>query len=402
MSKVPELVVPTHLKIKLTQGHPWVYRSHLPDAPSLASGTWVRVRSGGFSAYGLWDARSPIAVRLFARDRAPNRAWLAARVQAAWQRRAPLRDTDTTAYRWLFGEGDGVPGVTVDLYGDFAVVATYADAVQVLVPWVVDALREIAPLKGILLRQRRGDFGPADGGDHDAAARGGVQRLWGAPPPRDLTIRENGLTFLANLSHGQKTGLFLDQRDNRRTLEGWCAGKMVLNCFAYTGGFSMYAARGGAVHVTSVDIAADAIGDAQLNFERNGLDPRDHSFAVADVFEYLTRARDAGRAFDVVILDPPSFARAKSSQHAALRAYARLNALGMQVTRPGGLLATASCTSQVSPDAFRDALAQAGASVDRRLLILHEVGQPLDHPVPAHFPEGRYLKFVMGEVVREA
>ncbi|MCW5849344.1 MAG: class I SAM-dependent rRNA methyltransferase [Anaerolineae bacterium] len=378
-----ELILPPHLKTRLGQGHPWVYRDQVADAPRLPSGAWVRVRCGGFSAYGLWDAESPIAIRLFARAAPPDAAWVAARVREAWERRAPLRTGATTAYRWLFGEGDGLPGITVDLYDQFAVVATYADSVTTLLPWVVDALRATTPLKGILHRP------PSSV----------VQRLWGQPPPRDLTIQEHGLTFLANLAAGQKTGLFLDQRENRRVVEDWVAGKTVLNCFAYSGGFSVYAARGGAPHVTSVDIAADALADAQTNFARNGFDPADHRFEVADVFDYLPRLVADGRQFDLVILDPPSLARSRQSQHAALRAYTRLNALGLRVVRPGGLLVTSSCTAQVGHDAFLETLAQAGAQTGRRLLILHDAGQPLDHPVPAHFPEGRYLKFVIGQVV---
>ncbi|MFN8496633.1 MAG: class I SAM-dependent rRNA methyltransferase [Anaerolineae bacterium] len=389
-----DLILPSHLKSHLSQGHPWVYRSHLPDAPRLPSGTWVRVRCGGFTAYGLWDASGQIAVRLFATRAIPDAAWVAARVAEAWERRSPLRATPTTAYRWLFGEGDGLPGITVDLYGQFAVVATYAASVETLLPQLVEALRATAPLKGILHRPHRA----AEGGDGHAEGER-VVRLWGAPPPRDLTIQENGLTFRANLVAGQKTGLFLDQRDNRRTVEGWSGGKTVLNAFAYTGGFSVYAARGGAAHVTSVDVAADALADAQENFTRNGFDPDAHAFEVADVFESLARYHREGRQFDLVILDPPSFARSRQNLHAALRAYTRLNTLGMRVVRPGGLLATASCTAQVSHDAFQGAVAEAGAAAGRRFLILHDAGQPLDHPVPAHFPEGRYLKFLLGQVI---
>ena len=409
---MPDLILPAHLKTRLGQGHPWVYRDQVADAPRLPSGTWVRVRCGGFSAYGLWDASSPIAVRLFARQAPPDAAWVAARVREAWDRRAPLRSGATTAYRWLFGEGDGLPGITVDLYDQFAVVATYADAVTTLLPWLVDALRATAPLKGILHRPRGAteDGGPQTADDGGAVLGSGrstvggrrspvVQRLWGQPPPRDLTVQEHELTFLANLATGQKTGLFLDQRENRRTVEDWAAGKTVLNCFAYSGGFSVYAARGGATQVTSVDVAADALADAQTNFARNGFDPADHRFEVADVFEYLPALAEAGRQFDLVVLDPPALARSRQSQHAALRAYTRLNALGMRVVKPGGILVTSSCTAQVGPEAFRETLAQAGAQAARRLLILHEAGQPLDHPVPAHFPEGRYLKFILGQVM---
>ncbi|MCZ7569550.1 MAG: class I SAM-dependent rRNA methyltransferase [Ardenticatenaceae bacterium] len=393
--KVPTIQLPTNLKIKLAQGHPWVYRNHLVERPTLPSGAWVKVQSGGWSGYGLYDAQSPIAIRVFSPHRLPDAGWVTARVQNAWERRAPVRADATSAFRWLFGEGDGLPGLTVDLYGDFAVVVPYAESVEVLLPWLVEALRSVVPLKGIVLRGRRG-AGPED--DRDTAP-GRIEPMWGRLPPRDLIVQEHGLRFRANLFEGQKTGLFLDQRENRHTLETFSAGRRVLNCFAYTGGFSLYAARGGAAHTTSVDLAGEALLDAAENFRLNGFDPDRHEFITTDVFDLLQAYGREHRRFDLVVLDPPSLARNKKSLHAALRAYVRLNALGAQVVAPGGLLASSSCTSQVSVDAFRDALAQAGVVARRRLLVIHNAGQPVDHPVPAHFPEGRYLKFFISQIV---
>jgi 23S rRNA (cytosine1962-C5)-methyltransferase len=222
--------------------------------------------------------------------------------------------------------------------------------------------------------------------------------LWGRKPPRDLIVEENGLRLYVDLLAGQKTGLYLDHRENRRYLEAWCGGKRVLNCFAYTGAFSLYALRGGAAQVTGVDIAPQAAGEAARNLQLNGFDVDVNSFIVADCFELLQQYATQERRFDMVILDPPSLARAKKSRHAATRAYVRLNQSAMRCLPPGGLLATASCTSQVSPQAFREALGEAAARAGRRLLILHEAGQAIDHPVPAHFNEGRYLKFILGRV----
>ncbi|HYN89962.1 MAG TPA: class I SAM-dependent rRNA methyltransferase [Ardenticatenaceae bacterium] len=413
--KVPTIQVPTNLKTKLAQGHPWVYRNHLAERVSLPSGAWVKVQSGGWSGYGLYDAHSPIAIRLFSQRQVPDARWVAGRIRDAWERRAPIRDQATTAFRWLFGEGDGLPGLTVDLYNEFAVVVAYAGSVETLLPWLVEGLRATAPLKGILLRrssarlaepagaQGRGPRQPESAVSGPEADHVGVpqriETLWGRPPPRDMIVEEHGLRFRANLFEGQKTGLFLDQRENRRTLEGFSAGRSVLNCFAYTGGFSLYAARGGATQVTSVDIAGDALLDAAENFRLNGFDPDQHEFTSADVFELLQTFGQERRRFDVVVLDPPSLARNKSSLYAALRAYLRLNTLGLQLVARGGLLVSSSCTSQVSVDAFRDVLAQAGAAANRRLHVIHDAGQPPDHPVPAHFPEGRYLKFFVSHVM---
>jgi 23S rRNA (cytosine1962-C5)-methyltransferase len=377
------LELPASLQARLRQGHPWVYRDQVPGSPGLPPGTWVRVRCGGFSAYGLWDASSPIAVRLFSRRNTPDAEWVAERVAEAWETRAAVRAGATTAYRWVYGESDGLPGIVVDLYGDFAAIQTYATSVDGLVPWVADALHGQARLQGILWRPSGGEW----------------QALWGRLPPSDLTVEENGLLFYADLAAGQKTGLYFDQRENRRTLAPWCQDRTVLDCFCYTGAFSLYAVRAGAPSITACDAAAGAVEAAKRNFKLNDFDPAPHTFLTGDCFELLERFAAEGRLFDVVILDPPSFARDRASRHAAERAYVRLNQWALRCVRTGGLLASASCTSQVSPQTFREALGEAARRAGRRLLIVHDAGQATDHPVPAHFPEARYLKFVVGRVL---
>ena len=376
------LELPATLKSRLGQGHPWVYRNQVHDAPDLSSGTWVRVRCGGFSAYGLWDAGSAIAVRLFSRQAIPGADWVADRVAEAWEVRAPVRAGATSGYRWIYGESDGLPGIVVDLYDRFALIQTYTESVAGLVPWVAEALHAHTLLQGILWRRAGNE----------------PQSLWGRPPPRDLVIEEHGLLYEADLFAGQKTGLYFDQRENRLALSPWCRGRTVLDCFCYVGGFSLHALRGGAVSVTACDAAEGAIEAAKRNLRLNGFDPSQHTFLVRDCFELLEQYAAEGRQFDVVLLDPPSFARDRQSRHAAARAYVRLNRLALGCVRPGGLLASASCTSQVSPDVFRQALAEATRRAGRRLQILHEAGQAVDHPVPAHFPEARYLKFTISRV----
>jgi 23S rRNA (cytosine1962-C5)-methyltransferase len=294
-----------------------------------------------------------------------------------------VRSTHTTGYRWVFGESDGLPGIVVDLYDEYAVIRTYVESVESLVPWVADALHAHTPLKGILWRRAGGE----------------PESFWGRLPPRDLTIEENGLLFHANLFAGQKTGLYFDQRDNRMAIAALSRGKMVLDCFCYTGGFALYALREGAISITACDAAAAAIKAAQGNLTLNDFDPGDHTFVAQDCFKFLEQTAAEGRRYDVVILDPPSFARERSSRHAAERAYVRLNRLALRCVQPGGLIASASCTSQVSPQAFRQALAEAARQAGRRLLILYNAGHAPDHPVPAHFPEARYLKFVVSRVL---
>jgi 23S rRNA (cytosine1962-C5)-methyltransferase len=411
MTRLPDINLPTHLKERLAQGHPWVYRNHVPPDVQLPAGTWVRARCGGWSGYGLWDAERPIAVRIFSERQVPDAHWVRERVQAAWELREPLRAAGCTAYRWLFGEGDGLPGLTVDRYGDFAVAQAYMDGADQLLEWLVDALNEVAPLRGIVLRGRgvQAEDEEPEIQDKQAGRQGDRESrslsprllvsLSGDAPPQNLVVREHGIQFYANLRAGQKTGLFLDQRENRHHVEGISAGRTVLNCFAYTGGFSLYALRAGARAVVNADIGKGLAEATTANIALNGLDAARQEFVTGDCFELLSHYVEQGRRFDLVILDPPSFAKSKQNRFAAIRAYTRLNTLALRCVAPGGLLATASCTSQVGPDAFKEMLAVAGASAGRRLQIIHEAGQPLDHPVPAHFPEGRYLKFVVGRPI---
>jgi len=404
MSKLPDIQLPTHLKERLAQGHPWVYRNHLPPNLRLPAGSWVRARCGGWSGYGLWDTHGQIAIRIFSERQVPDARWVREQVQAAWELRAPLRNGGMTAYRWLFGEGDGLPGLTVDLYGDWAVVQTYMDTTGNLLDWLLTALKDVAPLLGVLLRTRECEEEEPASDQRPTTTEAVSQKarrlsvLWGNAPPKNLIVREHGLQFYADLRAGQKTGLFLDHRENRRYVEGLSSSRSVLNCFAYTGAFSLYALRGGAHTVVSADIGKGLAEAAEANMALNQLDARKHSFITSDCFELLARYAEEGRRFDLVILDPPSFAKSKQNRYAALRAYTRLNALGMRCVHPGGLLATASCTSQISPEVFKELLSAAGVSAGRRLQIFHEAGQPIDHPAPAHFPEGRYLKFVVGRV----
>lgn len=398
MPKLLDITLPTSLKERLQQGHPWVYRNHVPAHTRLPSGAWVRVRCGGWSGYGLWDADSPIAIRIFSVRQPPDARWLRERVQAAWDLRAPLREVGCTAYRWLFGEGDGLPGITVDRYGDYAVVQTYAASAEMLLDWLASALNAVDPLQGIVLRSAAQDQRESDRVAEIETAHRRSSALRGRLPPQDLVVVEHGLRFHADLHVGQKTGLFLDQRENRRTVEGLSAGRSVLNCFAYTGAFSLYALRGGARHAVSADSGKGLAEAAAANLRLNHLDASRHEFITEDCFTLLGRYVAQGRQFDLVILDPPSFAKSKQNRYAALRAYTRLNTLATRVVTPGGLLATASCTSQVGPEAFKEMLAAASTSAERRVQIIHEAGQPLDHPVPAAFPEGRYLKFVVGRV----
>lgn len=379
------LVLPESLSGRLEAGHRWVYRTHVPKEFRAPSGSWVQVRAGGFSGYALWDDESPVALRIFSRYGRPDAGWVRDRVREAWSLRSDWLLGTTDAFRLLYGEGDGLPGVVVDYYAGYCVLVTYAASLQVLVDPITRALMELEPVRGVVRRSE------------GSATR--LEVLAGEPPPSDLTVNEGDWCLRVNLREGQKTGLFLDHRDNRLFIAKHARGASVLNLFCYTGAFSLAALSGGASRVASVDAAAPSIQAARENFALNGHDPERFEFVVADVFAYLEQARARSERFDLVISDPPSFAKRREQQRLALKAYRKLAVDGLRVTRPGGIYVGASCTSQVSPDQFRQTLAEAAQRTNRRLQVIHEAFHAVDHPVFVGHPEGRYLKCIVTRVL---
>jgi len=386
-----EITLPRNLRDALRRGHPWVYRNHLDAAIDLADGTEVVVRCAGWRGIGLWDAQGPIAIRIYTTANRIDVALITQRVREAWQGRSILRAQGVTAYRWLFGEGDGLPGITVDLYGTVAVLQSYGSGPASIVHHVVAALVAVNPdLVAVLGSKNRDD-------DSTIPQRRAV--LWGEVPDHELVVQEHaGLQFVVDPQVGQKTGLFLDHRENRQTLMHYVAGLSVLNCFAYTGAFSLYALKGGARKVVSADIGHGLAEAADRNIALNQLPAERHQFVTQDCFDLLQKMTGDGRKYDCIILDPPSFARTRQQRDAAMQAYTRLNMLALKCLTPNGLLVSASCTSQIGPEEFRAMLATAATNSEKRLQILHEAGHALDHPVPAHFPEGRYLKCIITRV----
>ncbi|HSC88629.1 MAG TPA: class I SAM-dependent rRNA methyltransferase [Polyangiaceae bacterium] len=380
-----EIRLPDSLAVGLASGHPWVYRDHVGDV-NEKTGSWVRVRAASFSAYGLWDAESAIAVRIFSTEGVPDEAWLRARVADAWALREPVRRAGVTGYRLLFGEADQLPGIVVDLYDRVAVMVTYSKALGALLPAIARAVQDIAGATSVVRRTK----------DDDGVR---LTLLCGEPPPDTVVIHEGAMKLQAELLAGQKTGLFFDHRDNRRYVGERAAGARVLNLFSYTGGFSVAAALGGAQHVVSVDSAAPAIAACARNFELNGLDLSLHTGLAVDAFDWLERAAGQGQRFDLVVCDPPSFAKSRDQLRQAERAYTRLLTLALKVTEPGGMLCAASCTSQVGPALFRRLLVDAARKARVRFQIVRDIGQPDDHPVLVAHEEGRYLKFVAGRVL---
>jgi 23S rRNA (cytosine1962-C5)-methyltransferase len=375
----------------LRAGHPWVFRKAVEKAPrGLPAGAIVDVVEGDrFVARGYFDPHSAISVRILTRD--PAEAIDAAFWRRRVERAAALRRDlvrGTTGYRLVHGESDALPGVVADRYDRFAVLKLYSAGLTPHRGQIVEALRAAAPdLAGVYGR----DEVPHDEEDDAAAPQGRL--LWGAEPGERIAVDEHGMRLLVDVRRGQKTGTFLDQRENRRLVRELARGRGdALNLFSYTGGFSVAAALGGARHVVSVDVDRDAIALARDNFRENGLDPADHAFASEDAFELLARYKREGRRFDLVVCDPPAFAKSQKAVEGALAGYASLNRAALAVLAPGGLLVTASCSARVSSEQFFDAVKEAAFKVRVDLQLVEERRQPPDHPVSPQFREGRYLK----------
>lgn len=400
------------------RGHPWVYRDGIAgggnaaqrgerrrgerarDEPArggaAASGDVVELSAEGaaFLGRGLWDAESAIAVRVFQRTQAPqlDERALAERLERAFA----LRDgwfagRDTTAYRLCNGEGDRVPSLVIDRYDRAAVVRLDGG---MLAPWLDRLLPHLARALGARGVRSIGLRAPAGGADAEGKK---LAHLHGPPLPDRLFVRETGVAMEVDLARGQKTGAFLDQRDNRARVRALAAGRRrVLNLFSYAGGFSVAAALGGAGRVTSVDSASAAHASAQRTFRENGVDPAAHEFVTADAFDFLEKAHARGDRYDLVICDPPSFAPSERAKPRALGAYRRLHTAVARVLERGGVLCAASCSSHITAEDFLATLDDATLERDDlRVRAVH--GQPEDHPTLPAWWEGRYLKFVVLE-----
>jgi 23S rRNA (cytosine1962-C5)-methyltransferase len=379
----------------LEQGHPWLFDEAITHASRDAGmGDLAVLNDEGRTvvALGLFDPRSPIRVKVLHRGKPTpiDDAFFARRIADALARRAPLLATDTDGVRLVHGDNDGLPGFVVDQYDDTLVIKLYSACwvprLHQLVPPLVASTR---PTR-IVLRLSRG---VARHPEDLHGLRDGVV-VAGPPLSGPVLFREHGLVFSADPLVGQKTGFFLDQRDNRARVEALSRGKRVLNVFSYSGGFSLAAARGGATSVTSVDLSRPALDDCVRHFALNqhhaSVAACAHEELCGDAFVILEQLRDAGRRFDVVVIDPPSFAKSAAEIDGARTAYARLCALGLGVVADDGLLVLASCSSRITPAQFRETMRRAAERAGSDLGIVEETGHAVDHPVG--FAEGRYLK----------
>lgn len=372
----------------LMRFHPWVFSGavhHIEGQPE--EGELVRVLNseGQFIAVGHWQIGS-IAVRVLSfEDVEVNASYWEQRLQRAYEMRVGIgvaANPNNNTYRLVHGEGDNLPGLVVDVYGRTAVMQAHSVGMHLCREDVADALLKVTggTVENIYYKSETTLPYKADLGAENGFLRGGS--------PENIAM-ENGLKFHIDWMKGQKTGFFVDQRDNRSLLEHYSHGRSVLNMFCYTGGFSVYAMRGGARLVHSVDSSAKAVDLVNRNISLNFPgDPRHQAFAE-DAFKYLDTM---GRDYDLIILDPPAFAKHKDALRHALKGYTKLNAKAFEKIKPGGILFTFSCSQVVTKDNFRMAVFTAAAMSGRHVRILHQLHQPADHPINIYHPEGEYLK----------
>lgn len=379
-----KLVLKKNEDRRLRRGHLWVFSNEVTDLSGFRPGELANVQSqnGRFLGVAYVNPHSLICARVLCRTERPvDQAFLTERLQAALRWRDRYIGGDV--YRLFYSEADGFPGLIVDRYGDRVVVQAQTQGAYQRLNLVVHALREALTPVAIVLRN-----------DSPIVRLEGLEQerrmLLGAEPaPVDFTL--DGVTFRADLWGGQKTGFYLDQRENRRALAPYVDGAEVLDAYSYSGAWGLMAARFGAAHVTCVDSSEDAIGFARHGADANGWGDR-FAFEQGDVEAALHAYAAAGRAFDVICLDPPPFARQRSHLRQALEKYQRLNALAMKLVRPGGMLITSSCSSQVSRSDFEQRLARAAERAQRPAQLIEFRGQARDHPVVLPMRETAYLK----------
>ncbi|WP_134091470.1 class I SAM-dependent rRNA methyltransferase [Olivibacter sp. XZL3] len=379
------------------QLHPWVFSGAIATTGGKpTNGDVVRVYNDDreFIAYGYYNGESRVAIRLLEWNPAKqiDEDWWRARIRKAVGARASLFTNQTNTARLIFSEADFLPGLIADRFGDFISLQILTAGIERVKAIVIDELRQLLQPKGIYQRE--------DGAAraHDGLmAEGGV--LFGEHPPEFVDVIENGVSYKVNIAAGQKSGFYCDQRVNRLIVAQYAYGKKVLDCFCYSGGFSLNALKMGAAEVYSVDSSALAMETLGHNISENGLDSARHKAIQSDVNKQLKLFKEQNEKFDIVILDPPKYAPSRSSLEKASRAYKELNRLGLSLLQSGGLLATFSCSGAMDIDTFKQVLAWAALDAGKEIQFIYQFTQPEDHPIRASFPEGEYLKGLLCRVV---
>src|SRR5450830_1882139 len=389
-----QLILKPGREKSLMRRHPWVFSgavARVAGDPETGDTVAVRAASGEFLVWAAYSPASQIRARAWSWDEQEriDGDFLRARLRRALDARERLISAEASdAMRLVHGESDGLPGVIADRYGEVVVLQLLSAGAERWRTELSDGVRELTGCACVFERSDA-DVRELEG----LPARSGV--LYGALPAAGVHIREHGLRYGVDVAHGHKTGFYLDQRDNRKRIGELAQGREVLNCFCYTGGFTLNALARGAQSVLSVGSSAEAIARGKDNLGRNDLDAARAEWQEADVFKYLRALRDQGRSFDLIVLDPPKFAPTATFAEKAARGYKDINLLGFKLLRPGGLLCTYSCSGGISEDLFQKIVAGAALDAGVDAQIIHHLHASADHPVLLSFPEGAYLKGLM-------
>ena len=378
-------------------GGAWIFDNEIDRVEgAFENGDIVEVRDfdGYFLGWGFYNPVSKISVRLMSRKKEHEitEAFLEQRVRDAWEYRKQVIDTGSC--RVIFGEADWLPGLVVDKFSDVLVVESLALGIDRLKPVILDKLREVLAQDGIRIR------GIYERSDAKVRLQEGMERykgFIGDPFDTKVEIEENGVKYLVDVQEGQKTGFFLDQKENRKAIRRLCAGKKVLDCFTHTGSFALNAGAAGAASVLGVDASMTGVLQAEENARLNGLSDRVR-FQCADVFELLPQLEEQGERYDVVILDPPAFTKSRSSVKNAVKGYREINLRGMKLVKDGGFLATCSCSHFMDPELFAKTIREAARSARKLLRQVEFRTQAPDHPILWAADESYYLKFYLFQV----
>lgn len=377
--------------------HPWVFSGAIEQVKGKPqNGDIVRLldAKGGFMAYGFYNDQSRVALRLLEWDESVevDEQWFRDKVAIAVASRSTiLADGITNTCRLIFSESDYLPGLIVDKYAGHLAVQVLTSGIEKVLPVIIDELNRLLKPESIF------DKSDASSRNHEGLETQNIV-LAGNHPPERVEVRENGIIYNINIAEGQKSGFYCDQRDNRKIVASYAKGKKVLDCFSYTGGFTLNSLQNGAASVTAVDSSVPAIETLKENILLNKFDPSKVISIPSDVNKQLRKFRDEGEFFDIVVLDPPKYAPSRSALDKASRAYKDLNRLGMLLLNKGGLLATFSCSGAMDMETFKQVIAWAALDAGKQVQFIHQFCQPEDHPIRASFPEGEYLKGLLCRV----
>jgi len=380
------------------QLHPWVFSGAIDQIrgkPENGDIIMVTDSNNDFLAYGFFNSKSRVAVRLLEwnLETEINESRWRRKIKIAVKHRDELNTEDTNTYRLIFSEADFLPGLIVDRYADFLSVQILTSGIENIKHIILDELQKLLRPKGIF------DRSDASARAHEGmeASSGGI--LLGTEPPEFVGVKENGIFYQVNIAEGQKSGFYCDQRDNRKWVADHVKNKKVLDCFSYSGGFSLNAMAKGAKEVISVDSSALALDTLKRNMELNNFNNIPHRLIQSDVNKQLRAFREVNEKFDVIILDPPKYAPSRSALTKASRAYKDLNRMAMLLLVEGGLLATYSCSGAVDISMFKQIIAWAALDAGKEVQFIQQFSQPADHPVRSSFPEGEYLKGLLCRVI---